>query len=170
MRGDSLGASGLNPDIRTPHMDALAARGVNFTRHFATFPKCVPSRVSLVTGRYCHTDGYRNIFQHLPEGTPDQLSTLKSRGYPSALFGKNHCWENLLEASHTPPQLKPGQRGLSVDHHLWTRAFRDLYDQAKATTRPRPPRPTTTPTPTPPPVARRRRAETPPSRVRPRAV
>lgn len=132
MRGDCLGANRLNPDIRTPHMDALAARGVNFTRHFATFPKCVPSRGSLVTGRYCHTDGYRTIFQHLPEGTPDLLSTLKSRGYQSALFGKNHCWENLLEASHTPPQLKPGQRGMAVDHHSWTRAFRDLYDQAKA--------------------------------------
>lgn len=139
LRGDCLAAAGLNPDIRTPHLDALAARGVYFTRHFATFPKCVPSRVSLVTGRYCHTDGYRTIFQHLPEGTPDLLSTCKAHGYQSALFGKNHCWENLLEASHSPPQLPPGKRGLAVDHHSWTSAFRDIFDRYRAAVVPQPP-------------------------------
>jgi len=131
MRGDCLGANGMNRDIRTPNMDRLAARGVNFSRHFSTFPKCVPARVSMMTGRYCHTDGYRNIFQHLPADQLDVLRTLLDRGYQAALFGKNHCWENLHEASHTPSELAEGKRGLRIDHHSWTRSFRDIYDRRR---------------------------------------
>ncbi len=80
-RGDCLGANGLNPDIRTPNMDALAARAVNCSRHFTTFPKCVPARASLVTGRYCHTDGYRTIRRHVPASQPDLLSSLLREEY-----------------------------------------------------------------------------------------
>lgn len=131
MRGDCLAANGTNPDIKTPHLDALAARGVNFRRHFTTFPKCVPARVSLMTGRYCHTDGYRNIFQHLPANRPDLLSSLLQQGYQASVFGKNHCWEHIFEASHKPPTLLPGQKGLAIDHHSWTEQFRDLFDKHK---------------------------------------
>ncbi len=136
MRGDCLGANGLNPDIRTPALDALARRGVNLSRHFASFAKCVPARISLMTGRYCHTDGFRTIYQNLPAEQPDVLSTLLGRGYQAALFGKNHCWENILEASHTPPELAPGQRGLRIDHHSWTNGFRDIFDHSKHTLAP----------------------------------
>jgi arylsulfatase A-like enzyme len=127
MRGDCLGASGRNRDIRTPHMDALAARGINFRQHHASFPKCVPARVSLMTGRYCHTDGYRTIFQHMPCDQPDLLSQLRTAGYQAALFGKNHCWENLLEATHVPPELPLGERGLAIDHHSWSHRFAPIY-------------------------------------------
>ncbi len=129
MRGDCLGTTGLNPDIRTPNMDALAKRGVNFSRHFTTCPKCVPSRISMMTGRYPHTDGYRNIFQHLPADQPDMASQLKGAGYETALFGKNHCWENLLEASQKPSQLAEGQKGMAFDHHSWTGHYGDIYSQ-----------------------------------------
>jgi len=132
MRGDCLGVNGLNPDIRTPHMDQLAADGVNLSRHFASFPKCVPARISLMTGRYSHTDGYRNIFQHLPADQPDVLSTLLDAGYEAAVFGKNHCWAHLLEASHTPPELEPGRRGLRIDHHTWTSPYRAIFDRRRA--------------------------------------
>ena len=131
MRGDCLGASGENPDIRTPHMDALASRGVNLARHFTCFPKCVPARVSMMTGRYPHTDGFRTIQQHLPADRPNLLAQLIEAGYESAVFGLNHCWENMLEASHTPPELEPGQRGLRVDHHSWTRGYREVYDECQ---------------------------------------
>lgn len=138
MRGDCLAANRLNPDIRTPRLDALAADGVNFTRHFTTFPKCVPARASLTTGRYCHTDGFRDIFQHLPASSPDLLSALLARGYEAALFGKNHCWENLFEATHTPPALAPGQTGHRIAHHSWTGVFKPIYEQLQAERAPSP--------------------------------
>ncbi len=38
-----------NPDLKTPHLDALAARGARFERAYATNPVCIPSRFSLQT-------------------------------------------------------------------------------------------------------------------------
>jgi choline-sulfatase len=130
MRGDCLGVNGDLPEVRTPHLDALASRGVNLSRHFTTFPKCVPARISLTTGRYTHTDGFRNIFQHLPASRPDLLGSLLDQGYRCALFGKNHCWEHILEATHTPPTLQPGQQGHRLHAHSWTAPYNELYDEA----------------------------------------
>ena len=124
-RGDMLGANGLNADVRTPHMDAVASRGVNFRRHFTTFPKCVPARVSMMTGRYTHTDGYRTITQLMPPGTPDLASHLKSRGYQLFEFGRNHCWQGMLDATHTPPRGE----GLRFDGHAWTPPFSEIWDR-----------------------------------------
>src|ERR1700740_1993229 len=46
-----LGAWGAT-DLKTPHIDALAAGGVRFTNWYAAAPVCAPSRASLLTGRY----------------------------------------------------------------------------------------------------------------------
>lgn len=37
-------------DVRTPHLDALAARGVRLTRYYGQ-PVCTPSRAAILTGR-----------------------------------------------------------------------------------------------------------------------
>lgn len=42
-RQDHLGAYGKMPEIRTPSLDALAARAVRFDRHYAgVFQRCLP--------------------------------------------------------------------------------------------------------------------------------
>ena len=46
--GWDLGSSG-NPDIDTPHLDALAKSGVSFARYYAA-PVCSPTRAGLMTG------------------------------------------------------------------------------------------------------------------------
>jgi arylsulfatase len=51
MRYDALGCCG-NPFAITPNLDRLAAQGARFDRHFAANPVCMPSRASLMTGRY----------------------------------------------------------------------------------------------------------------------
>jgi choline-sulfatase len=43
-----------NSIIKTPHMDALAARGTRFDNAYTNCPICVPARASLATGRYVH--------------------------------------------------------------------------------------------------------------------
>lgn len=42
------------PDAVTPNIDALAADGVLFENHFTTGTVCVPSRASILTGKYMH--------------------------------------------------------------------------------------------------------------------
>ena len=44
-----LGTYG-NPDVRTPHIDKLAAEGMQFNRFFAVNGMCSPTRATLMTG------------------------------------------------------------------------------------------------------------------------
>ena len=85
-RGDCLSAIG-HPMVKTPHLDALAAQGVLFERHFANAAPCGPSRASLHTGMYLqnHRSG--------TNGTPlDARHTnwaleAAKLGYDPVLFG-----------------------------------------------------------------------------------
>jgi arylsulfatase A-like enzyme len=85
-RGDCLSAMG-HPTVRTPNLDALAAEGVLFTRHFANTAPCGPSRASLHTGMYLHNH------RSLANGTPlDARHTnwaleCARLGYDPVLFG-----------------------------------------------------------------------------------
>jgi arylsulfatase A-like enzyme len=44
-----------DPNVKTPHLDQLAEKGVRFTAACSTYPVCVPTRFSLMTGQYAHT-------------------------------------------------------------------------------------------------------------------
>src|SRR5687767_4757572 len=54
--GLDLGCYG-NAAVRTPNLDALAARGTKFTHAFATVASCSPSRAVMLTGQYTHANG-----------------------------------------------------------------------------------------------------------------
>ncbi len=85
-RGDCLGAAG-HPVLRTPAIDALAAEGVYFSRHFSQAAPCSPGRASLYTGLY------QMNHRVLRNGTPldarhDNIAkALGRRGYRPTLFG-----------------------------------------------------------------------------------
>ena len=48
-----MGCAG-HPLVRTPNLDALAARGTRFLNAYTSSPICVPARASLATGEYVH--------------------------------------------------------------------------------------------------------------------
>ncbi len=89
LRADYLGCTG-HPYIRTPHIDALAARGVNFLRTYCQAPVCGPSRMSFYTGRYAssHGSSYNNVPLRVDEHTLGDY--LRPEGYRVALVGKTH--------------------------------------------------------------------------------
>lgn len=89
LRADYLGCAG-HPTIRTPNIDALAAKGVRFERCYVQSPICGPSRMSTYTSRYVRSHGadYNNVPLRVGEWTMgDHLQTFGGR---AVLCGKTH--------------------------------------------------------------------------------
>lgn len=86
---DSLGCYG-NPDVRTPHIDRLAAEGVTFDRHYVTTAICMASRASVMTGKYEYRTGCN--FTRGPLEERDWRNSyprrLRDAGYTTAFAGK----------------------------------------------------------------------------------
>jgi arylsulfatase A-like enzyme len=76
--------------VRTPHLDRLAAEGVRYTRVFATNPACAPSRSAFFTGMYQTSidvhpmRSHRNDDFHLPAGVRPITHWLRDAGYYAA--------------------------------------------------------------------------------------
>ncbi len=87
LRAGDLGCFG-HPTARTPHIDALAARGTRFTQAFTNHPVCGPSRVSLMTGWYPHVRGHRTLTHLIKPWEPNLLRLLKDSGYHVAWVGQ----------------------------------------------------------------------------------
>ena len=89
LRWDYLGCTG-HPRLRTPHIDALAARGVLFTRAYCQSPICGSSRMSFYTGRYVDSHGAAWNNFPLKVGEPTLGDHLRPLGLRTALVGKTH--------------------------------------------------------------------------------
>ena len=89
LRADYLSCYG-HPYLETPHLDALAARGVAFTRAYCQSPICGPSRMSFYTGRYMFSHGAS--WNHYPLRVDEWTigDYLRPLGYRVALVGKTH--------------------------------------------------------------------------------
>lgn len=96
-----FGANG-NPHIETPHIDRLAAEGVNFT-NFHAQPVCAPTRASLMTGRhYLRTGVYNTRFggDTMRASEVTLPSILRNHGYRTVLAGKWHLGAYAPYAPH----------------------------------------------------------------------
>lgn len=85
-RADHLGAQGARPGL-TPHLDALAARGVRYARAVAPSPLTLPAHCSLLTGLDPPAHGvHDNGTAALPGGVPTLAQVLAKSGYATAAF------------------------------------------------------------------------------------
>jgi arylsulfatase A-like enzyme len=81
--------------VRTPNLDKFAAQGVRFARSFCTAPGCTPSRASLFTGRYPHSNGamglaHGNFGWDLHASEKHLAQFLKEAGYATVAYGVVH--------------------------------------------------------------------------------
>ena len=84
-----LGCAG-HPFIRTPNLDALAARGTRFTQGYTACPICVPARAAFALGRYVHEIGYWDNADAYEGATPSWHHLLRSNGHRVVSIGKLH--------------------------------------------------------------------------------
>jgi membrane-anchored protein YejM (alkaline phosphatase superfamily) len=83
-RADYLGIE--SSSVKTPHLKALAERGLYFTQAYSTTPTTLPSHTSMMTGLYPTDHGIRENGRRVG-GQLDVLATrLKGLGYHTAAF------------------------------------------------------------------------------------
>jgi len=93
-----------NEEIRTPHIDRLAAEGLVFDNFFCTSPVCSPARASLLTGRLPSQHGVHDWIRegNMPpaavaylEGQRGYTDVLAEQGWVCGLSGKWHLGDSL---------------------------------------------------------------------------
>ncbi len=110
LRWDHLGCAG-HPFLRTPNLDALAARGVRFSQAYVQSGICGPSRMSYYTGRYVTSHGATHNRVPLSVGEVTLGWHLREAGRALALAGKTH----VLPDAHGMKRLRlDGQHDLAA--------------------------------------------------------
>ena len=94
--------------VDTPHLDGLAAAGTVFDAAYCTSPICVPSRMSMLTGRHPHQNGVWTNDHMLPSDTPTIAHAMGAVGHRPVLIGRMH--------SVGPDQLHGYAERLVGDH------------------------------------------------------
>lgn len=84
-----LGKAGAG-QILTPNIDALAKKGVNFTRAYNTCPLCTPARAGLFSGLYPQTAGAWSNDLSLGTNVPHLGRWFEREGYSTGYIGKWH--------------------------------------------------------------------------------
>jgi arylsulfatase A-like enzyme len=99
-RGDCLSAVG-HPVVRTPNVDALAAEGVLFRKHYGGAAPCSPARACLYTGLYQMNNRVCRNGTPLDARHGNIALSLRGLGYDPTLFG-------YTDVSLDPRALAPG--------------------------------------------------------------
>jgi len=93
--------------IKTPNLDALAARGTRFTSAYTNCPICVPARASFATGQYVHKIRcWDNAIAY--QGDPPSWGhRVMDAGHHAASIGKLHYLDSVPERNGFSEEILP---------------------------------------------------------------
>ena len=135
---DWVGVMGGHPQVRTPNLDRLAARGTFFDRAYCAAPSCQPSRAAILTGLRPSTSGDYVNDQKMRKLLPDVVTLpqyFSQHGYRVSGGGKvfhggdldPQSWPEYFKQPKDP-QPKPLPK--SPVAPSWTWAPLDVNDDA----------------------------------------
>ncbi|RMD74128.1 MAG: DUF229 domain-containing protein [Lentisphaerae bacterium] len=116
---NTLAAYG-NQKIWMPNLDRFAAKATVFEEAYVTQPVCTPSRSSLLTGLYPHSNGCTENNLPLPEDIPCLPEMVAGDSYRTAHFGKWHLGDELF-----PQHGFSEWRSIEDQYNRWFRPGRD---------------------------------------------
>src|SRR3954451_11866167 len=105
-RACSTGYAG-DPNVKTPNLDKLAGRSVDFTYSVSACPVCTPFRASMQTGQRPTTHGLFINDAHLADDATTIAKVLAASGYDTGYIGKWHIG-GRGRLSYIPPQSRQG--------------------------------------------------------------
>lgn len=108
-RAQAFGYAG-DPNVKTPYLDKLASRSVNFETAVSVCPVCTPYRASLLTGKYPLSTGMFLNDLYLPSEELCMAEIFKSAGYDTGYIGKWHL------DGHGRDQYIPRERRQGFDY------------------------------------------------------
>lgn len=107
-----------NPLVRTPVLDALAARGTRFSAAYTASPICCPARAAIATGRYPHQTGYWDNAIVYDGRVRSWMHELRDAGYDVVSVGKLHFRSTLDDNGFSqeiaPMHILNGKGGVSM--------------------------------------------------------
>ncbi len=105
-RADHVGFM-FNDTVRTPNLDALAARGTVFENAWVANPVCMPNRSSIMTGRMPSVHGVIFNDRSLEWGAATHVRQFREAGWRTGLFGKSHLQHGMSRNAVVPTPLTP---------------------------------------------------------------
>lgn len=105
-RADHAGFAG-NAVVRTPHLDALAARGTVFDNAWVANPVCMPNRSTIMTGRMPSAHGVIFNDRSLEWGAATFVRAFRSAGWRTGLLGKSHLQHGMSRNAVFPEHAEP---------------------------------------------------------------
>jgi choline-sulfatase len=121
-----MGCSG-HQLVRTPNLDRLAGGGTVFDNAYCNNPICCPSRMSFLTGKYCHRIGVWDNGSPLRADIPTFAHYFTAAGYDTVLCGRMHMvggdrlhgfgtrlfddldvWQDYRQAPRRTPEARRG--------------------------------------------------------------
>lgn len=76
--------------VWSPGLDKLRSRGMQFTRAYAAYALCSPSRAAILSGQYGSRNGVNTLDTALNRPQDSFASVLRNAGYQTAVCGKWH--------------------------------------------------------------------------------
>lgn len=89
--------------VHTPHLDALAAGGIRYTRAYVPYSVCSPSRAAFLTGLYTRQTGHIGLATHrfsMYRDFKTMPARFKQAGYYTGFLGKTHINPERLVEDH----------------------------------------------------------------------